>query len=819
MEGEPGPYTPSGLTVSALLCWGHLTASLNAVKSLDDYSSMKSYPSAPYPALRVSDTLIPLPLSDSAAVSIKKLAEQSISGDESQGATDINRPGAWELGTDQFDILNPTWPSFLNTVMNDVCQQLGITGAVDTKLHKLILCEQNSQIKPLSDLAEREFKVAELLICLPSMHEGGKLRLSLDGQHRTFNIGELPQFTTAALSWPLGATREIVEVVSGHLLVLPYSIVSGPGSNKSKERLDMEVDPVDYALLQCRRQFHDYSTRIYLLDNKYQQTELSLSRLKGRDRAVCESLKRSCSQHGLFLFLSHCGNAVHTGYGGDITKSGPFLTSLNTLDGIEVAVRHSISEDHILNNLRDGSKRTAEFQLPCWGQRQADKGYDTAIVICPILSLFAYLTSFRFTKWSNMVTKMMDDLDRDPDSRTFLDDSLGVLGRILYGGHSSKLRPDVIQWAWKKKYMYFYCNLVRASMQNANNGPDMDAIAKIINNDNLEGEATSSIQWDIYFGKIISRTKSLETFSANLNAIKKTIRPDLRVSFRTWQFFTVAEYGRTLGVEDEEFIRRLVLQSPESWVSQDLIPILKARGEKTLIRNLVAELLINGGTKEPKNGKDIASKILRGMVSKAALELADIQSTGHRRTVANCFLRLLSSCLKADLINLGMELLDASWLAMLALHTGPNDTPLMQNRSSVADFLKLLEHELSHNNIPHRISVKNMFDLFIQRYMHAAVPSYPKKWQSHMLFASDVEAYHEDLSNFERPFKALRTRYVQALLGEGDYRELVMLENVKDSEGSKELAAITVDAGEKRHADETETTGQKMVAKRTRRKI
>ncbi len=91
----------------------------------------------------------------------------------------------------------------------------------------------------------------------------------------------------------------------------------------------------------------------------------------------------------------------------------------------------------------------------------------------------------------------MNDLDNDSDSNVFLRDSLGVLEKILNGGHADSLRPDVLQWAWREKYLGLYAKLVLKSMQLPNNRPDMNAIAQIINNDILEETAVSRIiQWD-----------------------------------------------------------------------------------------------------------------------------------------------------------------------------------------------------------------------------------------------------------------------------------------------------------------------------------
>ncbi|RYC63472.1 hypothetical protein CHU98_g2744 [Xylaria longipes] len=69
-------------------------------------------------------------------------------------------------------------------------------------------------------------------------------------------------------------------------------------------------------------------------------------------------------------------------------------------------------------------------------------------------------------------------------------------------------------------------------------------------------------------------------------------------------------------------------------------------------------------------------------------------------------------------------------------------------------------------------------------------------------FEEDLQEYNREVAEFERPFLALRHEYMKGLLGDAVYRELVMLEGVRDSEGAKQLASAAV-TGTKRGADET----------------
>ncbi|RWA12094.1 hypothetical protein EKO27_g3006 [Xylaria grammica] len=733
-------------------CWEDLTASLDAIKSLDDYITIQTYPYAPNPGLRIDGKLTPLPLTDSSAAPLKN----------ARGYKSVEDPNTWNLGADQFNLLNPAWPSFFELV--------------DAKLHKLTLYEQSWGFHSQNIPPREPSKIATLLVCLPSECKGGQLRLCYANQYHTYEVNEGSPFNTTVFALPCGVGYNIEKIVSGHRLVLFYNILAMVESQDPIQLFDHQANAFHSALAQCHRQSTASSIKAYLLDHKYPLTKLALSQLKGRDLTVCEILKRSCPQHGFSIFLNYYTNMVPTDYTNSTRKNSRCLNPILTLNGIRIARHHKLSEDQLLNNSCNKTRRTEKFAEV--DQLQGENyNCDTAIIICPVVYLVSYLQRSDGPDWSKIVTVVMDNLKIYSHCGGFVSDSVNALGQIFKSAVHSHRRPDMLRWAWKEKHTSLYTELVLDSMNRLGSSSVMEVVAEIINDDILKESEPDSIHWEKYFGgtvgQIVGQIQGLDFFSTSLATVQGSISADLQNSFESWK----------------ATMERHAFEKNRDWVTLHLIPALRARGETTLIKYLAQVLLSRLESDSTASDRDIAREILVETNWKAALEPVDIRLVAWRR---KGFLPLLEQCLRTNLEDTVIKLLDASWTKMVTQHKGPNDFPLLQQKPRIGAFLKQLGHILNEYNFPCLNSTRDIFKLLINRYMHIGAPFFPKNHpgQSDGEFVHDVELYNKTLLTFEAPFKELRFDYVKGLLGERDYRELVMLERVTCSEGANELAAL-----------------------------
>ncbi|KAI1276072.1 hypothetical protein F5Y07DRAFT_399844 [Xylaria sp. FL0933] len=764
--------------MSSLSCWDELRASLDAVRPSSSVPCVTRYPGAPNPGLHIKDNLIPLPLTKNTAELMKNLSHQTSSGDGARISIWDQAPRVLEFGVDQLELLNPAWPSFLDTVLKDVCSKLHITVSVDAKLHKLEFVEKGSSYTSLPNSWKEERKIAELLICLPSDHKRGEVR-----DLATLGAQEVSLFDTEATAYLSAAMYEMEEAVSSHRLVLVYNIIQRGGSENFINEFDRPLNALDSALRRCRQQDPDFSPRLYLLDNIYTTKKLSLDQLAMRDRAVGESLSKLRSRHGLYILLG-CRqeglDLLHRAW----REFFPFTANIHEPNGNWIAFGQRLLEDQFLNLSSEDGRGV--------------------IIICPKVRLLSFLKPSERTSWSNIATMVCDDLDSYPDITGFSRDSLKVLDDISSGSDIALWRINLMQWAWRRNYLNLYSKLfVSLADQRARNA--MQTVAQIINEDTSEEADATQIRWEKYFSGNIHGIKSLDAFFSSLSLIKSAMRADLHSSFRTWRRdfrYATLENKTTLGVQDQDSISQLIMSYGQKShrITKTIIEALRARGEKSLIRNLIVELLSSNEKEKSINAKDIAAQILLGTDWKAALDPKDLE--GDRFRVAIGYIIFLRCVLKTDAENLGVKLLDASWEAIAAQHTSLNDAPLIHYRCNVKHFLRKLAHELEEYEVPYLHSMRELFKLLIRRYMHFAVPLFPKQRleQTDEEFEQEMTAYKKEFLKFENDFKILRGRYITQLLEADYYNELVMLDGVKASHDSLDFSAAVVNTGLKRSA-------------------
>ncbi|KAI0444384.1 hypothetical protein F4803DRAFT_511723 [Xylaria telfairii] len=879
-------------------CWDRLTLALDNIESIGDFATLKRYQLAPNPVIQVGDKIIPLPLADLDVEFIKKLSRQAPFGRGNQTVVDVTVRQTWELNFDDFRLMNPAWPSFLDTVLQEACANMGIIGSVDAQPHKLLLYERDSFFRPHKDSQKTQGMIGTLAICLPAKHEGGEVHLSHAGQHRTFSTSESSSFDTTALAWFSDVTHEVKKVTSGHRLVLTYNIIHQSGLELSAAAFDEQLDTVDNALTQCGLHDDSFTRKIYVLDHQYSREGLSLRNLKGRDRAVCQSLYTLCSRHGFYLLLSHltredCRDPdLYRNGDDDAVEVSLSLDLITRPNGGEIAHDITFYEDELLHDPYSNRDEDSFEESQYLGNESAPnifKYYDTAAIICRKNSLISFLNRncARNINISNMMLMVMQDHEENPNAADTPSDSLAILERIV--GWASIIRPPsiyatIIKWAWENKYENLYCKSVSSCILKAGGSGGMEEVAKIINADISDTRDKADLQWDQYLGSAIVDVHDLSSLARGLTIVGNTIVGSLKPAFTKWKSAREQdkfESTKSLKIQDQDFIISRLHDS--DWVTNYLIPALSERGEKPLITNLVQSLLNDRQEATQINARDIAGRILQSTYLKVALNSTDFKVAHRvfRWTAANSFIHLLEQSLKSGLESISIRLLEASWTNIKACHEEIDSAPLMPYKAIVECFLHRLVCLLQDYKVTHGDSTRRLFTLLIRRYLYSTAPLYPEKtvgWSfkprgcgcksckelddflraedvtdgeihipeyayyhlerlfPHIMFNHDYDKntgtlkvsklqskefelnlneYKKEVTEFEKPFKELRRECLKELLGDADYRELVLLEGVKESAASKQLASAIVTTGTKRAAND-ETSENPPTAKKSR---
>ncbi|KAI1758477.1 hypothetical protein F4782DRAFT_544712 [Xylaria castorea] len=553
---------------SPVTCWDCLGDSLDRIESICDFAAMKRYQRAPNPVLQVGGEIITLPLDDHGVKSIRKLGRQAPFEKGNQTVVDVVVRRTWELNVDEYCIKNPAWISFVTTLMNDVCfGNLGIAGEIRAELHKVLLYEPGSFFKAHKDSQKAEGMIATLAICLPSEHKGGEVHLSYAGQHRTFDTSESSLFDTTALTWYSDVTHEVRKVVSGHRLVLTYNIMHKSGSKYSAGTFNQQLDTVNRALTQCRLQDLHFQRKIYPLDHKYSRAGLSLRGLKGRDRAVCQSLYKLCSQHGLYLLLGNMTKErsidPHT-YDDKDAEVDLVLNVINGPDGANLVNDILFEEDQLIRDPysdREEDSFEGSDNLGNEGSLEIFKYYDSAAIICPKDDLASYLR-LDGVNIRNMMLMLMQDIEENPKTIGATSDSLAVLEMIVKSEPGRFKSPciyaSMIEWAWKHEHQSLYTTSVLSSISDTMyRGVGMKTVAKIINADISEAKEKIAVQWDKYLDGVIDGIYTLDVLAECLTAVENAIIGSLKPAFSTWKFVAQQKLFNSktcLNMGDKQFI-------------------------------------------------------------------------------------------------------------------------------------------------------------------------------------------------------------------------------------------------------------------------
>ncbi|KAI8946683.1 hypothetical protein F4801DRAFT_596327 [Xylaria longipes] len=891
MENEPSSTAPVGVSHPPVDCWDELVSSLNAVKSLENFSSMKAYPLAINPVIRVNEHVIALPLTDNGAEIIKQASTRTKGGNGNEAALDTSVDNVWKLGLKNFNILHPGWPAFLKNILDKVCEDLDITESVDTQPHEILLCEQDGFPQWQDKAQDMEGIIAMLTIYLPSEHRGGEVRLSYAEKDCTFDVSELSMFNTRALAWSADAIYKAEKITSGRRLMLIYQIVDKFAILNSPSTIDQPTGPVSKALRQCVQQAPNFSPKIYLLDHRYPLPELSLRMLKGHDYAICKTLDELCSQHGLYLLLGrlekHRTTLGHSDVDSDTDESTFCVDLLDYANGVEIAKTVIFPKDQVLNDpFRED--RIAGILV----SSESSAFGDTVAIICPKIHLASYINPSQSTNLENIIQMVIRDIDDRSDTCEHPEASLGVLEEIVDSWQDSKLpsgvRSRVVQWVWENQYRSLFIKILSSEMSLQVDPQTMVTIAQMINTDICDAEQ-ATLRWGKYFDGAFHPTQDLKNVTMSLEIIGSNILDAFKFSFSAWKMTVQQHMFRnnvSLNWDDIQYFRCSIVPAKEhpDWVLNCLIPALRAPGRKNLLRTTVCELL-PGWPNQNNGNRDMVDKILLCTYQTAALEITDFQSESYCQSSASLFLRLVTKSLCAGLTPAVIRLFDASWTNIAPQHASSDASPLMGYKAIIKEFLNHLGWILQFCRFPHIFSTREIFKLFVRRYIYAAAPSYPEKlpgWShkprgcgceiclevdeflksedfskgefivkdiSHLKsrlprgvircvhrsteeptdslvyrlykikdkeFEQDVECYNKEVLAFEKDFMTLRNHYMEELFGEADYREFVMLEKVKNSEGHKELvAAAAAIEGKKRKAAESSTDEDKPVIKRS----
>lgn len=279
--------------------------------------------SFPLPGLDVKGVgPIGLPLGKTQACELIQHCQQAPYGKGTETLVDTKVRRVWELDPDGFELTNPQWTTFIESIVADVRTELGLKDLkLQAHLYKLLVYERGGFFLPHQDGEKLNGMVATLVVALPSVHAGGELVVSHEGRTQMISMsGAATGREASYAAFYSDCEHEVRKVTSGFRLCLTYNLTLAKGRKKQSVKAPsyrVIASQIAETLTSWRRMpgkapkeaksdtaSSKAGKKLALtLSHEYTKTGLSLTHLKGVDRATAEVLFEAAKLAGCVAHL------------------------------------------------------------------------------------------------------------------------------------------------------------------------------------------------------------------------------------------------------------------------------------------------------------------------------------------------------------------------------------------------------------------------------------------------------------------------------------------------------------------------------------
>ncbi|HLA34061.1 MAG TPA: 2OG-Fe(II) oxygenase, partial [Rhodocyclaceae bacterium] len=259
---------------------------------------------------------------------LKQQAEQLVAnaerapygrGEETRIDTEVRR--TWQIDAAKVEISGKHWAQTLQSIVADAARQLGVTGAVNAALYKMLVYDECSFFVSHRDTEKVDGMFATLVIVLPSTYTGGELLVRHQEREVRLDMRCNDPSEARYAAFYADCVHEVLPVTTGCRLTLIYNLL--------RQGKDAAPQPPTYRLEQERlaRLLTQWGSDdgsggemprklIYLLEHAYTPAESSLESLKGADAAVTPVLMAAaqsaqCEMYLALLSISESGSAEY----------------------------------------------------------------------------------------------------------------------------------------------------------------------------------------------------------------------------------------------------------------------------------------------------------------------------------------------------------------------------------------------------------------------------------------------------------------------------------------------------------------------------
>jgi len=257
----------------------------------------------PMPAIVVEGVgPLALPILASQAEQLVSVAEVAPYGRGGDTLVDTSVRRTWQIGAESVRVRDTTWPTTLKAIVAEVAAALGAPGA-RAALYKLLVYDEGGFFVSHRDTEKVDGMFATLVVGLPSLHEGGELRIRHRGEERSVHLGhdDITRVTYAAFY--ADCSHEVLPVTSGHRVCLVYNLVRD-GAPVAAPDHRQDISDVA-ALLRRWGDSGDEPTKVLaVLEHHYTPAGLSFGNLKNGDAAAAQVLVPAAREAGCDVHLA-----------------------------------------------------------------------------------------------------------------------------------------------------------------------------------------------------------------------------------------------------------------------------------------------------------------------------------------------------------------------------------------------------------------------------------------------------------------------------------------------------------------------------------
>jgi hypothetical protein len=256
---------------------------------------------------------IGLPLGKAQAKELIQLCQQAPYGKGTKTLVDTDVRRVWELDPTKFQLTNPHWDAFIDSIVKDVRSELGLHDLeLNAHLYKLLVYEKGGFFLPHKDGEKLDGMVATLVVALPAVHAGGELVVSHEGKTQVISMtGAAMGREVSYAAFYADCDHEVRKVTSGYRLCLTYNVTLARSKKKSGVKapsFHKVTTQVAETLTRWSLQLCEASKTLktametpgvklaITLSHEYTKDGLRINQLKGTDRATADVLFEAAKQ-------------------------------------------------------------------------------------------------------------------------------------------------------------------------------------------------------------------------------------------------------------------------------------------------------------------------------------------------------------------------------------------------------------------------------------------------------------------------------------------------------------------------------------------